>query len=395
MHKVPQHELQERMKRFRELMIKLDPNWEIAYIFTKISQYYFTGTMQDGVLIIPRDNEATLWVRQSYERALDESNFAEIKQMYSYREAAATFDRIPESAYVEKEFLPLAIWDRFSKYFPTKALLPLGSVINALRAIKSPYEMEQMMAAGKVHQDVFENIVPTILKEGMSEAELGCELFAQIVKAGHQGMVRFGMFDTDLVLGHIAFGESAIYPTHFNGPGGNYGLSPAVPTFGSREHKLKRGDLVFLDVAVGVNGYHTDKSMTYVFGGELTQEVKDEHQKCIDIQNRIAEQLKPGIAPSAIYQNIMESLSPEFILNFMGYGDRQVKFLGHSIGLFIDEAPVIARGFDEPIVEDMCFAIEPKKGIKNVGLVGTENTFRVTKEGGVSITGEHNGLLKV
>ena len=45
----------------------------------------------------------------------------------------------------------------------------------------------------------------------------------------------------------------------------------------------------------------------------------------------------------------------------MGYGRHTVKFLGHGIGLWIDEIPVIAKGFDEPLQEGMVFAIEPKK----------------------------------
>ena len=91
----------------------------------------------------------------------------------------------------------------------------------------------------------------------------------------------------------------------------------------------------------------------------------------------------------------MEQLSPAFLENFMGMGGRQVKFLGHGIGLTIDEMPVIAQGFDEPLQENMVFAIEPKKGIKGVGMVGIENTFVVTATGGKCITGTNTGLIKL
>ena len=76
----------------------------------------------------------------------------------------------------------------------------------------------------------------------------------------------------------------------------------------------------------------------------------------------------------------------------MGYGDWNVQFLGHGIGLEIAENPVIARGFDRPIEEGMVIALEPKKGIRGIGMVGTENTFIVTPHGGRSITGNHPGL---
>ncbi len=55
-------------------------NWELSAIFGKINLYYFTGTIQDSMLLIPRDGEAVLWVRRSYERAVDESRFPEIPE---------------------------------------------------------------------------------------------------------------------------------------------------------------------------------------------------------------------------------------------------------------------------------------------------------------------------
>ncbi len=395
MHRVPKTELENRMKRFRAMMERYDADWEIAYFFSKIGQYYFTGTMQDGVLIIPRDGEAILWVRMSYDRAVDESYFDNIKQMHSFRDVVEAYSTIPKVAYVEKEFLPIAVWERFSKYFPTSTLKPVGPVVSAIRAVKSAYELEQMTICGDRHRHVLEEIAPTILKEGISEAELNGALYDEMIKAGHQGIVRFAMYDVDVILGHVAFGESGLYPTHFNGPGGNMGLGPAVQFLGSRERKLKKGDLVFLDVAVGHNGYQTDKTMTYVFGGELPKEAIAEHQKCVDVQHRVAEMLRPGNTPEQVYQTIMESLPTDFVKNFMGYGKRQVKFLGHSIGLFVDEQPVIAKGFSMPIEENMTFAVEPKKGVTGVGTVGIEDTFIVTKEGGVSITGHNSGLIVV
>jgi Xaa-Pro aminopeptidase len=91
----------------------------------------------------------------------------------------------------------------------------------------------------------------------------------------------------------------------------------------------------------------------------------------------------------------MNKLDSEFLQNFMGFGNRKVKFLGHGVGLLIDELPVIAEGFDEPLEEGMVFALEPKKGIENIGMVGIENTFIVTAKGGECITGDNPGLIPV
>ena len=359
--RVPLKELNSRLARFRKEMDSANPEWAVAVIFSKINQYYFTGTMQEGMLFIPRNGEAVFWVRRSYERALDESLSPEIKPMESFRDAAAFYTKLSDTVYIETEIVPLALLQRFQKYFPFANVRPLDIQISAVRAIKSSYELSLIEQSGKIHQRVLEELVPSMLKEGINEADFAAELYSLMVREGHHGVSRFSMFDIQAMLGQIAFGESSIYPTCFNGPGGNYGLSPAVPMSGSRERKLRYGDLVFVDVGCGVEGYHTDKTMTYMFGAPLPDEAINAHHQCVDIQNQIASMLKPGAIPSVIYTTIMERLSPEFLQNFMGYGNRKVKFLGHGCGLTIDELPVIAEGFDEPLQEGMVFALEPKE----------------------------------
>jgi Xaa-Pro dipeptidase len=393
--KVPFSELDMRLKRLRAIMDVQDPNWELAVLFNKINLYYLTGTMQEGMLLIPRDDEAVLWVRRSYERAINESLFPMIKPMDSFRDAATGFGNIPSSVHIETEFIPVAFLQRFQKHFPFRQILSLDTQIATARAVKSKYELNIMIKSGELHRIVLEERVPEMLYEGMSEVDLAGALYAQMLHEGHQGVIRFGMFDTEVAIGHIAFGESSLYPTSFNGPGGNYGMGPAVPLLGNRKRKLLKGDLVFIDIGFGIDGYHTDKTLTYIFGKNPDESVLLEHNICVDIQNRLAEQLKPGAIPSVLYENIMNSLSPVFLNNFMGFGNRQVKFLGHGIGLVIDEIPVIAKGFDSPLEEDMVLALEPKKGIENVGMVGIENTFIVTPQGGQCITGYSKGLLPV
>ncbi|PZX13050.1 Xaa-Pro aminopeptidase [Breznakibacter xylanolyticus] len=392
---VPTHELTQRMQGFRQLMDKTHPQWELAVVFSKINQYYFTGTMQEGMLLIPRHDEAILWVRRSFERAQDESLFPDIRPMESYRDAARHYGTMPNTIFMEREFVPLAMYDRFKKYFTVNESVGIDALIGTLRAVKSPYELDLMRQSGAIHQRVLEDLVPSILREGMSEVDLAVALYGLLMQEGHQGLVRFAMFDTEMVFGHIAFGESSLYPTSFNGPGGNTGIGPAIPLIGSPSRKLKRGDLIFLDVGCGIQGYHTDKTMTYMFGDAISDEAQSRHRQCVELQNRMASQLKPGSIPSHIYETVMASLMPDFMDNFMGFGNRTVKFLGHGIGLTIDEIPVIAKGFDAPLTEGMVIALEPKRGVPGVGMVGIENTFIVTPHGGECITGNHPGLMLV
>ncbi|MBN2734097.1 MAG: M24 family metallopeptidase [Methanomicrobiaceae archaeon] len=351
--------------------------------------------MQDGVLLIPRDGEAVFWVRNSYQRALHESSFKDIRPMGSFRDAANESAPKKGTIYTETELVPYAHLQRFLKYFPFENIASADMTIADVRSIKSKYELALMKRSGEIHRHVTEDLAPEMLKEGMSEAEFGTALFKVFVDEGHQGIVRFGMFDNEIVMGHIGFGDSSIYASYFNGASGNCGIGPYAPVLGSPKRKLKSGDLVYLDVGCGYHGYQTDKTMTYMFGKKLPEYAIDIHNKCVEIQNDIASMLKPGEIPSLIYQNITDSLDESFKSNFMGYKDRKVKFLGHGIGLLIDEMPVIAKGFDSPLTENMTLAVEPKYGIKEIGMVGIENTFIVTQSGGQCITGDNPGLIPV
>jgi Xaa-Pro dipeptidase len=395
MTKVPISELTDRMQRFRACMDAANPDWELAAIFGRINQYYFTGTMQDGVLLIPRDGRAVFCVRRSYERACAESLFPDIRPMKGFRDAAPLAPGERAVIHVDTEVVPLALLARFRKYFPCREVASLDSQALRVRAVKSPYELAILARAGAAHRRILEEAAPMLLREGMSEAEFGCDLFSLMVREGHQGLVRFGMFNVDIAVGQLGFGINSLYPTSFDGPGGCVGIGPAAPVLGSRDRKLGKGDLVFVDIGFAVDGYHTDKTMVYMFGRPLPDEVIAIHKRCVEIQHRLASLLQPGAIPSEIYSGAMAGLDSDFLRDFMGFGDRRANFLGHGVGLQIDELPVLAEGFDEPLAAGMVLALEPKKGIPGVGMVGIEDTFVVTPEGGRSITRDNPGLTLV
>jgi Xaa-Pro dipeptidase len=392
--KVPLTELTDRLDRFRARMDRTQPGWEMAAITGKVPLYYFTGTMPDGLLLVPQDGDAVFWVRQSYERALDESFFPDLRKMRSYRDVAGGMGTIPREMYLETDLVPVAQLQRMQKHLPFTSVKSVDADISAVRARKSMYELALMERAGKIHRHVLEDLVPGMLVEGIDEVTFACDLYSVMVKEGHQGIIRFGMFN-EMLLGQIGFGTSSISPICVDTPGGVSGMHPSVPQMGCRERKLGNGDLVVIDIGCGYNGYQTDKTLSYMFGKPIPDAAIREHERCVEIQDSMASMLKPGAIPSGIYRTIMAGLEPAFLTNFMGFGERRVKFLGHGIGLWIDETPVIAEGFDEPLEEGMVFALEPKKGIPDIGLVGIENTFVVTPQGGRPLTGTSKGLIEV
>ena len=391
-------ELEARIERFLALMNKNHPDWDTAIILSRVNQYYFFGTMQDAVLFIKKDGSLHYFVRRSLERATDESPFAGkgiISGMNSYRDAAAVIGRNLGNLYTEIEVMTCAIAERLGKHFVFDNTSSLDKTLFSLRAVKSDYELELMEEAGRRHNKLLLETVPSLLTEGISEAVLAGKLYAEMMKLGHQGVNRFFMFQTEMGIGQVAFGESSLYPTCFDGPGGSYGMNAAVPLVGSHERRLRKGDIVFVDIGFGICGYHSDKTQVFMFGEKPSNDIAEAHRLCMRIQKEVASRMKSGSVPSEIYRTVMSGLSENEKENLGGFGSRRVKFLGHGIGLNVDEYPVIAEGFDQPLQTNMLLAVEPKKGIAGIGMVGVEDTFVVTPEGGRCITGGCSEIITV
>ncbi|PKM52098.1 MAG: peptidase M24 [Firmicutes bacterium HGW-Firmicutes-7] len=387
-------ELENRISKLFNTLSKSEYNFDTAIIVSKVNQYYFTGTMQDGILIIRRDGKVTYFARKSYERAKLECPLDIIYKMSTYKDMLEVIPTYLGNTFIETEIVPISMLERIKKYFSMEKINSIDRIILSLRAIKSEYELGILTESGKQHQYLLENIVPGILKEGMSEPDFLTELYSRMVKLGHHGVSRFSMFQIELIVGQVGFGESSIYPTNFDGPGGMQGMSPAVPIIGNRKRYLKKGDLVFVDVGYGIRGYHSDKTQVYSYGTNPDEEVVKVHKACIDVLTEITSLIKINKIPSDIYNKIMRDLPDRLSQNFMGYRE-SVKFLGHGVGLHIDEMPVIANGFKLPLEENMVIALEPKCGMKGVGTVGVEETYVVKAEGAICLTGGPREIIVV
>jgi Xaa-Pro aminopeptidase len=254
-----------------------------------------------------------------------------------------------------------------------------------IRSVKSDYELGLIREAGRRHKAIYDEI-PSMIQEGMTEWELGSAIHGHMLKLGHTGIGRVTTFNGEFFAGVISFGESGNYPTASAGPGGLVGLSPAFPFLGGAR-RLSKGDIIFVDTGFSHGGYFTDKTRIFALG-RPPQVAVDAHNICLEIQEWIRCRLRPGATPSEIFEGVYraEVIPRNFEENFMGFGSNQVPFLGHGIGLVIDEFPTIAKKVQSTLTRNMVIAVEPKKGLKEIGLVGVENTFLVTEQGGEKLT---------
>lgn len=391
---VPASELEARLAKFREAMDKEHPGWEMAAVNHKVGMYYFTGTMQEGVVII-RPQDAVFWVRRNYERAVNESHFSDIRPMHSFREAAAFYGTAPKVMYVETKKATLE-WERMlHKYFAFEEVGSFDSVLQSLRLRKSAYELAQMERSGAIHETVLDVVAPKLIHGGISEAQLAIELYSEMVQRGSHGTARFNQALGEEAVGLASFGKSGLVRTGFDGPGGTDGTCIAVQSIGNAFRKLKAGRLVYLDIPCGFDGYHTDKTVVYYYGdlAKDTQaaQIMEAQERCLELEQEVVSMMAPGVPIESLYLRTMAKFNNIYGDAFMNGG----KFLGHSIGLVMDEAPAIAKGFKELLEPGMTFAVEPKIALPGIGLVGTENTYVVTERGARSLTGSSHTLREV
>lgn len=383
---VPAGEIAQRIVRLQRHL--QEQALDGALLLDPLNMYYYTGTIQQGVVAVPAAGDPVFLVRRSLERARLESPLQQILPLTGFSQLQSTLADLglaTDSLGVAEATLSVATFKALAKAFPDAAFIDISGRLAMIRAVKSEYEVGLIRKAGAMHALLYAAI-PSMMREGISEWELGAEIQRRAMEMGYTGITRFSGAGMEVFLGIIAFGESGNTPTASIGPGGLLGLSPAFPLLGGRK-KLLRGAPVYVDVGFGYQGYFTD--VTRIFSlGPLPAPAMDAHALCLDIQEAVRCRLKPGAIPSQIYDEVCKEfvLSRAFAQHFMGFGSNQVSFLGHGIGLAIDEFPVIAAKVHTPLEANMILAVEPKKGLEGIGLVGVENTFRVTREGGEKLT---------
>jgi Xaa-Pro aminopeptidase len=400
LERMPEAEIARRWRLVRELLVRHAPEASGLMAFSRLSLYYLTGTMNRGVFWLPQAGEPVLFLRRGLERAALESPLSRVVQFRSYRDlpGLAAEHGVPLGATlaVEMAGLPWSMGQTLSSHLPGTAFVSGDLTLLKAQSFKSDWELGKMRLCGARHHQALHEIMPARLKPGLSEREISHQVWEVFFSLGHMGLMRMGSFGEEIFLGHVSAGDSANYPSAFDGPLGLRGEHPAVPFMGYAGKVWRKGEVLALDVGFALEGYNTDKTQIYWPGkpGSIPKEVAAAHDFCVAVQAMLAENLRPGAVPSELYARAMDMYAASGLgPGFMALPPNTVRFVGHSIGLVIDGWPVIAKGFDEPLEAGQTFALEPKFGLAGVGMVGVENTFEVTPAGGVCLTGNEYDIV--
>ncbi len=401
LEKLPKYEMQSRLDRFRSNIRESGIDCGAVMIFSRLNIYYFTGSWGNGTLWIPIDGQPVFLCRKGEDRFDLESPLEQVAGFRSYKDLPGILSefglKIPDRIGVEKAGINWALSDSLQKRVQVVEFTGVDQAIAKTRMVKSPWEADKMIVCGQRHNEALYGILPELIHPGMTEREISMKIWECFFDLGHQGMMRMQNFGEEIFLGHVAAGDSANYPSVFNGPVGLRGEHPAITQMGYAGKVWQKDEPLVVDCGFALEGYQTDKTQVY-FPEEwnVPDEVKKAHDLCIEIQAVAAQGLVPGAIPGDIYGRALDMVEKAgFAEGFMGLGGNKVPFLGHGIGLAVDEYPPLARGFDEPLQENMFLALEPKIGIPGLGMVGVENTFRVTSQCGVCITGNDFNAVRV
>lgn len=348
-----------------------------------IDVYYFTGTRQNAALWVPSSGEPLLFVRKSLVRAREEALTADIRPFPSGKDFPGLFPETVRRIGFTFDAVPAAQLEYYRKLLPGREFVDISAINRDLRSVKSAWELKQMRFSGARVCDVFRTI-PQFLKAGMRELDLAAEVEYRLRKAGSEGYVRMRAFNQELFQG-LAVSGSAECPGFFDGAVTGAGLSAASP-HGASVASIQPNAPVVVDYTGIFNGYIVDMTRMFTVGA-LSPELMHAFDVALAIQQAIADRLKPGAVCEELFQ-MAQGMANEAGLaaNFMGAPGENARFVGHGVGLELDEFPVLAQGFKVPLKEGQTIAVEPKFVFPGQGVIGIENTFAVAAGGGEKLT---------
>ena len=392
----PLTELTDRFQRFQKCLREQEV--DAAILVQNSDLFYFTGSIQRGLYYLPAEGEPIYFVLRDQARARMESGLCHVVPLNRLADLPGELARfglsLPQRVGMEFDVLPVAEARRYQKLLPTTEFVDMTPQVRTVRAIKSSYELEIMKDCALLADRVYEE-AKNLLAVGRTDHEVMAELFGFALKQGHQGLIRMRRFNAEMFFGHIFSGVDGAVPAHLDAPLGGLGTTPAVGQ-GAGHKKIAAHEPIIIDFIIAYDGYLVDQTRTLSIG-PLTDQLQQAYADMLTIQKYMVELARPGVSWSDLYRRCYErACELEHEEHFMGAGSSRVRFIGHGIGVEVDEYPFIAEGFDDQtLLPGMTFAFEPKAVFPGLGAVGVENTWRVAEEGVKRLTYSNENLWQL
>ena len=358
---------------------------ESILVHDPVDLYWLTGGRQAGAFLLGAQDsgiEAVHWVRNSVDRARWEAGEGDSPhEIENHPRTKELADAVRARGCSSAPQLQLSRIPHSQGSFFQGILGEAGDCTQLLwnlRETKSEWEAEQMRTSGQINSWMFEAIYDEG-GEGIAEIELAAAADSVSRAAGFGGhiMMRKWPMNCDRVV--IAAGHSGAVPTYFDSAVGGTGPHP-MASLGAGFHRIKPGEPVLVDIVHCHRGYVSDCTRMFSVG-PLDAEWMERLDRMAEVKDSVVGSLAKGDTCESAWEagvKIVRECGLDGHL--MGMPPEQARFLGHSIGLHLDETPVVARGFPRPLLVGGTMAIEPKV-IFSDGAIGVEDSWLRTDDG--------------
>lgn len=378
---IPKEEIAGRIEKLRSRLAAAGLDGALFHYGVDI--FYFTGTRQNCVLWLPVTGTPVLLARKSFSRARQESLIEDVRPFPSSKDLPQIFGENAGKIGLTYDVLPVQHFNFYRSLLPHREFQDLSAINRDLRSVKSLWELDQMRMSGKLLADAFSRI-PGLLRPGMRELDLAAEFEHLLRRAGIGGYLRIRGFNQEITGIAVAGGNAALAGC-FDGPITGRGHWTAAP-YGPSTDMICEGQPIMVDYGGFYNGYIVDMSRVFCFG-RMDPELEHAFSASLAIQEWVRENLLPGRTCEEIFAGAARMAEDAGIsANFMGHPGEPAKFVGHGVGLELDELPILAPKFKVPLQAGNVIAVEPKFLFPGKGAVGIENTFNVTEKGGELLT---------
>jgi Xaa-Pro aminopeptidase len=356
---------------------------EACLLSVGVNLYYMTGSLFGGYFYLPAEGEPVVFVKRPNDfKAGDEVVF--IRKPEQIAEYFASQGRaLPRKLLLETDEVPYNECLRLQAVFGSPETGNATLLLRQARMIKTPWEIEQFRLSARQHAKTYSEIA-SCFRKGMTDVAFQAEIERRMRLNGSFGIFHAFGPNMDIFMGSLLAGANAEAPSPYDFALGGHGLTPLCP-IGANGTALEDGMAIMVDMVGNYTPYLTD--MTRVFAvGELPEPAYRAHRTSQTIQEIVMQTARPGVSCAALYELAMAEVEKEGLTDcFMGTR-QQAKFVGHGIGLQINEPPVLTPRSNEELQMNMVFALEPKFVIPGTGAVGIENSFLVTATGLEKIT---------
>ena len=375
-----ENELELKWRRIQQAMRQEEADG--CLLTMNMNLYYVSGQVFNGYFYLPAEGRPYWFVKRL--------TIPETNQVHVIRkpEQIPDFFRdlnlaMPRKLLLEADELSYNEYIRLQHVFRAEATGNASALIRHIRMIKTPWEIEQMRISARKHEAVYREI-PACYRPGMRDIELQIEIEKRMRVHGSLGYFRAFGSNMDIFVGSLLAGENAGEPSPFDFALGGTGMHASGP-LGANGTLLREGTTVMADMSGNYTAYQTD--MTRVFSiGKLPDRAYRVHRVALEIQARMERAAKPGVPCAELYRDALAMAGQEGLEDcFMGTRF-QAKFVGHGVGLEINELPVLTTRSKDILQPGMTFAFEPKFVLAGIGAVGIENTFLVTDSGVEKLT---------